>query len=73
MQYVTINRDPFARCDLIRTKVSKDCECSWCGQKAKFYYGVHRDGIYAQPEFKDKPFCGIGCYRDFYSLNDNQW
>lgn len=64
MKYTTINRDPFARFDIIRRKA--EGECAWCGHKAKWNYGAYADGIYTRPEFQPKNFCSIGCMRAYY-------
>ena len=51
--------------ELCRDKAPKGSECSWCGQAARFvYYGASRVGWHEQTGQR-KPFCSIGCFRDY--------
>jgi len=60
----TISHDPFARCEVIRQKASGTC--AWCGQPAKWRYGVNRDDR-GRNEMQSRVFCSISCQRDFNS------
>ena len=68
-----ITREPFARATLMREPVLRQhsLECTWCGQRARFYYYWERDSAYSRKGNRvnlasaDKPFCSIGCYRTY--------
>jgi hypothetical protein len=63
-----LSRDPFARTTLMREKV-EPCKCYSCGLTAKkhsFKYWRESDSGKA-PRIRDLlPFCGVGCFRDYY-------
>lgn len=70
MKYTFISRDPFARQDFIRRKVSSpNTTCDNCGcfprRGGFFQYGYLKDGIITRPVFFEKNFCSVGCYRDY--------
>jgi hypothetical protein len=48
MRTVTVNRDPFARCETVRRVVKTAVECAGCARRARFQYGVLSDGIRTQ-------------------------
>jgi len=64
---VTISRDPFARESTVRETITKSehRECAWCGQPAKFRYGVERDSAFGHAHINPKPFCSRSCARDY--------
>ena len=65
MKRVTISRDAFARHDVVREKATG--ECAWCGQPARWRYGIHADGVHTRPSMGRKVFCSRSCERS-YSL-----
>ena len=67
-QIVPVSRDPFARHDVVRVLIDEDerGECAFCGQVARFNYGIWPDGVYRATEISDTQFCGIGCWRDYH-------
>ena len=69
MNLITINHDAFARYETVRRLLEKEeaCTCSWCGNRAKFEYGIHNDGVYTKPEMDGIAFCSISCRRIYYS------
>jgi len=62
-----ISRDPFARQELHREKITRNPkgECQWCGQEARFTYYVERDG--GGRNQLAGVFCAIGCMRSYHS------
>jgi hypothetical protein len=64
---VQINRDPFARASLMRRKVEKPGECTYCCQPARFEYAWEGDGVrYGGGLGWSRPFCSVSCYRNYY-------
>ena len=39
--------------------------CKWCGQKTRLRYVQPFYGYHLPPQFY--PFCGLDCYRSYYS------
>jgi len=64
MNTVSISRDPFGRFNVVRQKA--EGECAWCGQPAKFRYGINRDDK-NKNEMQEKVFCSRSCERDYNS------
>ena len=64
----TITHDPFGRFEVLRRTLKKDetAFCAWCGKKARFEYGIQKDGIYTKPEMDGLAFCSIGCRRIYF-------
>lgn len=64
----TISRDVFARMDVVRETVTKPDRkpCAWCGQLARFRYGVQPDSISGRVSWYDKMFCSVGCLRSYH-------
>ena len=74
MNYVSINRDVFARHDIVRKTVHLDVHssptCAWCGHAGRhfsdhrrlFQYGIEQDGIYTRAEFQSELFCSVSCW-----------
>ena len=60
---VAIARDSFARHDVVRQRAHG--ECAWCGQPARFRYGIHSDG--GRRSMQTRVFCGRSCERAFNS------
>ena len=65
-KFVTISRDAFARHDVVRTKCGPGESCHWCGQPARFEYGIWWDDRRA-PDWALGAYCSIGCYRSYYA------
>lgn len=67
MSAVQISSDPFARETTIRVcqPLSERKECAWCGQPAKFKYGV--ESPMGRRSVKDRHFCSVGCFRTYNS------
>lgn len=68
----TIQRDVFARADLVRETVPKDqrgAACAWCGQEGRYRYGWMPDSVMQRTynELSASVFCSVGCYRDYTS------
>ncbi len=63
---VQINRDPFARASLMRSKNHGRDSCRWCDRPGRFNYGWEEDGLYTRPHYEG-PFCSVRCYRVFFS------
>lgn len=62
---VSIHRNPFARSETVRERISFAAECAWCGQPAKFRYGTHADGIATRPNMQQRVFCSRSCERSY--------
>jgi hypothetical protein len=70
MKYVSINREPFARQEMVRQVEHTKQECAWCGQNHKgrlFRYGILDDGISTKPCWEKDLFCNKSC-RDSYNF-----
>lgn len=65
---IIISRDPFARHNIVREKVTEHCECAWCGQPAKFRYGINRDDR-NRNEMQEKVFCSRSCNKAYYGVD----
>jgi hypothetical protein len=63
MRTVTVNRDPFARCETVRRIVRTDVECAGCARRARFQYGLLADGIRTRVSWSPVLVCGIACLR----------
>jgi hypothetical protein len=63
MKTVTVNRDPFARCETVRRVVKTDVECAGCARRARFQYGRLSDGIRTQVHWSPVLVCGLSCLR----------
>lgn len=61
---VTISRDPFARAEVVRTKVGAG-SCSWCGTVRRLWqYGTEVDtGHYSAHRGQ---FCSKSCHDDYH-------
>lgn len=66
VDYVTISHDPFARISIMRKRVNRPEPCTFCGSLARFRYAIQRDDSHAYPQFSQKAYCGIGCWRIHY-------
>lgn len=68
MARTSVNRNPFARTELVRRSYSgyDRHECAWCGQKHRvmFTYEVETDGGKRCSE--SKQVCNLSCYIAFY-------
>lgn len=65
---VSVSRDPFSRCDLVRVLVPSDQRdsCAWCGTRpGRFRYGIDHDRIHSRTSMDAKAFCCKEC-RDAY-------
>lgn len=63
-----ISRDPFARHCTVR-KNAQPGSCAWCGQQAKYVYGV-QDDQHERTFWTKHKFCSVGCYRTYSGLED---
>jgi hypothetical protein len=63
MRTVTISRDPFARCEVVRRLVDTQVECAGCARRARFQYGTEADGIRTQVHWSPVLVCGLACFR----------
>jgi hypothetical protein len=63
MKTVTVNRDPFARCETVRRLVDTQVECAGCARRARFQYGTEFDGIRAQVHWSPVLVCSLACHR----------
>ena len=63
MKTVTVNRDPFARCETVRRVVRVDVECAGCARRARFQYGLLSDGIRTRVHGSPVLVCGLACLR----------
>ena len=63
MRTVTISRDPFARCEVVRRLVDTQVECAGCARRARFQYGIESDGIRAQVHWSPVLVCSLACHR----------
>jgi len=79
-QVRSIQRDPFAREDIIRQTVyavtpfeQSTFECAWCGAKGKrvmigrrlFRYGTQPDAINVRNNWSEDVFCGRSCWDSY--------
>lgn len=68
MARTSVNRNPFAREELVRQSYSGHDrrECAWCGQKNRtmYTYEVETDGGRRCGE--SRQVCNINCYNAFY-------
>ena len=63
MKTVTVNRDPFARSEVVRRVVRVEVECAGCARPARFQYGLLSDGIRTQVHWSPILVCGLACLR----------
>jgi hypothetical protein len=63
MKTVTVNRDPFARCEVVRRLVDTQVECAGCARRARFQYGLLSDGIRTRVSWSPVLVCGLSCLR----------
>lgn len=63
MRTVTISRDPFARCEVVRRVVRVEVECAGCARPARFQYGLLSDGIRTRVSWSPVLVCGLACFR----------
>jgi len=63
MKTVTVNRDPFARCETVRRIVRVEVECAGCARRARFQYGLLADGIRTQVHWSPVLVCSLSCLR----------
>ena len=63
MKTVTVNRDPFARCEVVRRVIRVDVECAGCARRARFQYGTEADGIWTRVSWSPVLVCSIQCFR----------
>jgi len=63
MRTVTISRDPFARCEVVRRLIDTQVECAGCARRARFQYGVEHDGIGARVHWSPVLVCSLACHR----------
>lgn len=63
MRTVTVNRDPFARCETVRRVVRVEVECAGCARRARFQYGLLADGIRTRVSWSPVLVCGLSCLR----------
>ena len=63
MKTTTVNRDPFARCEVVRRVVKTDVECAGCARRARFQYGRLSDGIRTQVHWSPVLVCSLACHR----------
>ena len=63
MRTVTVNRDPFARCETVRRLVDTQVECAGCARRARFQYGRLSDGIRTRVSWSPVLVCGLACLR----------
>ena len=63
MRTVTISRNPFARCEVVRRVVRVEVECAGCARPARFQYGRLSDGIRTQVHWSPVLVCGLACLR----------
>lgn len=63
MKTITLSHDAFARQSTVRQKATGTC--AWCGQPAKFRYGVESDAIGAKANMQRHVFCSRSCERSF--------
>ena len=72
---IQISRDPFARTELVRHKVTTalNCTCLWCGQKRKkdvlFEYGTERDDRPGEHNvaWHKGLFCSKSCHNSYHN------
>lgn len=76
-----ISRNPFARGDRVRRHdyASRDVlhGCAWCGLVKMTRIGeahLYQYGWWADdkpgPDWLDRGFCSIGCFRSFYDMQE---
>lgn len=67
MTRVSIERDPFARGNVVRETIPRDERgaCAWCGQPARFRYGWDDDQGPRYSSMDTRQFCSKGCYDSF--------
>ena len=76
MSYTVISHDPFGRYEIVRRIVDDRHSngCVNCGLQhirngkptyTLFQYGTLADGVYTRPQFDNKSFCSIGCWREY--------
>jgi hypothetical protein len=63
MKTVTVNRDPFARCEVVRRVIRVEVECAGCARPARFQYGLLSDGIRTRVSWSPVLVCGLVCLR----------
>lgn len=63
MKTVTVNRDPFARCETVRRVVRVEVECAGCARRARFQYGLLADGIWTRVHWSPVLVCSLSCLR----------
>ena len=63
MKTTTVNRDPFARSEVVRRVVKTAGECAGCARRARFQYGLLSDGIRTRVSWSPVLVCGLSCLR----------
>ena len=66
---ITISHDGSGRFEVVRRLLDKTemCDCQWCGNRAKFEYGIWYDGINTKPSMDGIGFCSIRCRNTYFS------
>jgi len=66
--HVSINRDPFARGNVVRETIPQvdRGDCCWCGRPAKFTYGWDDDQGPRYSHMDSRQFCSIGCFHSYH-------
>lgn len=64
-----INRDPFAREDILRSRAGAG-ECDWCGTPRAnlFQYGSRAYG-HTSAQYAPQRFCCKGCYDSYFGVH----
>jgi hypothetical protein len=62
---VQLSRNPYARYTIVRNKVEAR-KCDFCGQPAKFQYGVDLDA--GGTNWQRGVFCGKSCCESYHSI-----
>lgn len=60
-----LSREPFGHYSTV-SQVDKSGSCAWCGQPAKYRYGVFEDQR-NRPNWQKQAFCSIQCSRSYYN------
>jgi hypothetical protein len=74
VDFVQINRDPFARASLVRRQHSRPkYGCDWCGQwngyGKLFEYGTEADGLYNRAVWHKGWFCSLPCHDTYHGYD----
>lgn len=61
-----ISHDAYARQSLMRKRCAQFQSCIWCGNRARWKYGIQADdSLRGVIHWSNGQYCSIGCYRQW--------